>query len=363
LDFDTIVIGGGLAGGAAAMGLAVGGQRVAVIERTPNARHKVCGDFISNDAVGLLTDFGLKPDVLGATRIENLRLISGYRVATSPLPIPGAGISRMRLDQALLDLAARAGAEVIRGEAAGAIDYRPKEVAVMVGATRLTARSAVLATGKHSLRGYQRPRRNLTGFKLLFRANEQALQKLSATVQLAVFGGGYIGAVVVEDRGVSMAWLVRNELLPSLGTAWHQHRDFLTKRAPILPEFLVGLEPRMQKPLAVSGLPLGYLRHRAVADNLYAVGDQLAVIPSLAGDGAAIALASGKKAAEAILGATTARSFQREFTKGLRWQFRFAGLGQAAFENPIARLLGIRLAAAAPSIVRSAVRATRLRVR
>jgi len=197
----------------------------------------------------------------------------------------------------------------------------------------------------------------------LFRANEQALQKLSATAQLAVFDGGYIGAVVVEDRGVSMAWLVRNELLPGLGTTWHQHRDFLTKRAPILPEFLFGLEPRMQKPLAVSGLPLGYLRHRAFADNLYAVGDQLAVIPSLAGDGAAIALASGKKAAEAILGATTARSFQREFTKGLRWQFRFAGLGQAAFENPIARLLGIRLAAAVPSFVRSAVRATRLRVR
>ncbi|MCK5712085.1 MAG: FAD-binding protein, partial [Hyphomicrobiaceae bacterium] len=53
-EFDAITIGGGLAGSAFALELARHGARVAVIERTPSAQLKVCGDFLSAEAQHLL---------------------------------------------------------------------------------------------------------------------------------------------------------------------------------------------------------------------------------------------------------------------------------------------------------------------
>ncbi len=60
-DLDSVVVGGGVAGGAAALELARGGRRVTLIERTPAPRHKVCGDFLSGEAATLLLQLGLNP--------------------------------------------------------------------------------------------------------------------------------------------------------------------------------------------------------------------------------------------------------------------------------------------------------------
>ncbi|MFA9442956.1 MAG: FAD-dependent oxidoreductase, partial [Hyphomicrobium sp.] len=58
-EFDAIAIGGGLAGSAFALELARQGARVAVIERSPAAKLKVCGDFLSSEAQQLLAYLGL----------------------------------------------------------------------------------------------------------------------------------------------------------------------------------------------------------------------------------------------------------------------------------------------------------------
>lgn len=361
-DLDSVVVGGGLAGGAAALELARGGRRVTLIERTPAPRHKVCGDFLSGEAATLLLQLGLNPLAFGATKIARLRLICGRRVAESPLPFVGLGLSRMQLDQALLDLAVDAGVQLIRGETASAMHCEGGRVVIKTGHRRLTARTALLATGKHALRTLPRPGGRSTAFKSIFTADADILRRMRDSVQLVAYEGGYIGAVIVEHGLISMAWLLRSDLLGSIGTEWAEQATFLARQSPPLAELIAGIKPTQAKPLAVSNLPYGFLRHQAIAANVYAVGDQLAVVPSLTGDGTAIALASGIKAAQAIMQGIDAQTFQTGLIGRLRLQFRVAGLLQAAFESPLARRLGILAAASAPALVRAAVRRTRLRV-
>ena len=54
LDYDLAVIGGGPAGSSAAIVAARTGVRVLLAERGHLPRHKVCGEFVSPEALGQL---------------------------------------------------------------------------------------------------------------------------------------------------------------------------------------------------------------------------------------------------------------------------------------------------------------------
>ena len=102
----AIAVGGGLAGAAFALELARSGRRVLVLERSRGPHHTVCGEFLSEEAQVVLGSLGLEPRALGATTITRFRLVKGERQATTRLPFAAAGLSRFRLDEALLGVAA-----------------------------------------------------------------------------------------------------------------------------------------------------------------------------------------------------------------------------------------------------------------
>ena len=102
--------------------------------------------------------------------------------------------------------------------------------------------------------------------------------------------------------------------------------------------------------LAVSAIPFGYRRRQAVAPNVYAVGDQLAVIHSFTGDGTAIALMSGVAAAHALVSGQPAEAYQTRFLKRIAPQLGWARVVDAGFATPLARWLGVRSVALVPQI-------------
>jgi len=111
----VIAVGGGLAGAAFTIELARHGVRVIVLESSRSPRHVVCGEFLSGEAQILLRQLGLDPHTRGATSIARLGLVKGERHAITDLPFAAAALSRYRLDEMLLEAAAQAGAEVVRG--------------------------------------------------------------------------------------------------------------------------------------------------------------------------------------------------------------------------------------------------------
>jgi hypothetical protein len=86
------------------------------------------------------------------------------------------------------------------------------------------------------------------------------------------------------------------------------------------------------------------------------------VVPSLAGEGIAIALASGTLAARHWLadGAAASPGFQRAFARRAQWPVRTASLAWALAENRILAPPAIAMAAQIPGVLRWLMQATRL---
>ena len=148
---DIIVIGAGPAGAAAAIRAARGGASVTVFDKAPYGRDKVCGDGLTPRAVGALQELAI--DLDGAHHIDGLRMIAGKQTrelawpATSRFPDHGAVWPRRRLDAALIDAAADAGAQVVwETEALPVLDGE-RVVGVDAGGERFGADLVVVATG------------------------------------------------------------------------------------------------------------------------------------------------------------------------------------------------------------------------
>ncbi len=120
LTSDVVIVGGGPAGSAAAIELCRSGRSAIVIDKASFPRDKCCGDGLTTLALRELETIGFDPgsvgdwfDVDGAA----LRSPSGREV-TVPLPDDGryaAVAPRLQLDNALLELARDAGADIRDG--------------------------------------------------------------------------------------------------------------------------------------------------------------------------------------------------------------------------------------------------------
>ena len=148
---DIIVIGGGPAGTAAAIRAARAGMSVTVFEKGSHGRDKVCGDGLTPRAVGALNELEIPLD--DAHHIQGLRMIAGKRVreldwpGTTRFPDHGAVWPRRRLDTALMDAAAAAGAEMIYDTEAIPVMDGNRAIGVDAAGERWTADLVVLAAG------------------------------------------------------------------------------------------------------------------------------------------------------------------------------------------------------------------------
>lgn len=151
--FDIAVIGGGPAGAATAIRAARQGAKVVVVEKGPHGRDKVCGDGLTPRAVAALDE--LEIPLTGAHPIDGLRMIAGKQVRELPWASPGdrfpphgAVWPRRRLDAALIDAAAEAGADV-RFETTGDViaDDDGRVIGVRTSHGDLGADLVVAATG------------------------------------------------------------------------------------------------------------------------------------------------------------------------------------------------------------------------
>src|SRR5580692_2656708 len=170
---EVLILGGGVAGCAASIALTRKGRSVTLIEREPTPHHKVCGEFLSGEALEDLHALGIDVASLGAVPIDYVRLAAARRAAEAPLPFPAASFTRKALDTALIAEAIAAGVRVERGRSVQAMARNASgmwQATLNDGAT-FEAPIAFLATGKQDLRGYARPDdpQRWVAFKMYFR--------------------------------------------------------------------------------------------------------------------------------------------------------------------------------------------------
>ena len=339
---EVLVIGGGLAGGGAAVHLARMGRDVALLERSTGPHDKVCGEFLSFEAQAELRGIGLDLRGLGAVQIRSVAVEAGARRVEAPLGFEALSLSRRVLDEALLSRAAEVGAEVHRGARVMALARDGESWSVDVeGRGRIKARHVLLATGKHDLRGWARPegrQSDLIGFKTYWHLP----QGMGATVELHPFPGGYAGLEMIEGGRANLCLVANRATFGAVGRQWEGLLAHVLESCPGLRARLAGATPCEQRPLAVASIPYGLVQEGS--EGLWRLGDQAAVIPSFTGEGMSIALHSAQLAAEHLGAGRSPEEFQRRLAQDVKGQVWLSTLISQALVSPwpqaaVARLL------------------------
>lgn len=337
---DVLVIGGGVAGCAAAIALSRAGRRVTLIEREPTPRHKVCGEFLSGEALEDLDALGVDVAALGAVPIDYVRLAAARRPAEAPLPFPAASLTRKTLDTALISEAAAAGVCVEQGRSVQALSRNAngRWQATLADGSVYEAPAAFLATGKHDLRGHARPKdpHRWVAFKMYYRLAPGQAAELARASELMLYPGGYGGIQPAEGGIANLCWVVQHRYFAQAGNHWESHLARMQEDCPHLAMRLCGAEPLLSKPIAVTHIPYGHIR-RSSEEGLYCIGDQAAVIPSFTGDGISIALHTARCAAAAFLAGEPAPLFQARLRTALLPQMRLAEWAADGLNNALAR--------------------------
>jgi geranylgeranyl reductase family protein len=157
-DVDVAVVGAGPAGSTAALLLARGGARVALVDKATFPRDKACGDLVGPRALALLGSMGLSPP--NGRRVGEMLVVgpTGRRVilpATAGLTYPdhGLAITRRRFDDWLRTAALEAGATAVDGRVDALLpdggvvldDGRHLRADLVIGADGATSRVASAA--------------------------------------------------------------------------------------------------------------------------------------------------------------------------------------------------------------------------
>lgn len=360
---EVLILGGGVAGCAASIALARKGRRVTLIERETTSRHKVCGEFLSGEALEDLHALGIDTASLGAEPIDHVRLAAARRAAEAPLPFPAASLTRKALDTALIAEATAAGVRVERGRSVQALSRTTSNnwQATLDDGTRREAPTVFLATGKHDLRGHTRPEdpKRWVAFKMYFRLAPAQATELARASELMLYPGGYGGIQPVEDGMANLCCVVQQRHLARVGNRWENFLAKIQQDCPHLAMRLAGAEPLLARPIAITHIPYGYIR-RTSENGLYCVGDQAAVIPSFTGDGISIALHTARCAVAAYLAAQPAPLFQANLRSSLLAQMRLAEFAADSLNNSFSRAVLPFCLRVWPGVMRVTAKLTRI---
>ena len=335
-----LIVGGGPAGSAVAIALAQAGERPAIYERQRETGDAICGGFLSWRTLTSLERLGVRID---GHAVDHVRLFAGDVMARAPLPAGAIGVSRRVLDTTMLAQAETLGAGVERGVTVKAWDGTP----------------VFLATGKHELRGLARPKSEgdpTLGLRLRLPPNPSLSRMIGSAIELHLFDRGYAGLVAQEDGSANLCLAVRKSRLAEADGS----PETLLRQigGGPLGERLAHAD--WSQPVdAIASVPYGWRATRTEPD-VWRLGDQAACIPSLAGEGMGIAVASGMAAANSWVRGEDSATFQRAFARRTLRPVGIAKLLWQAAERRRFAALGTRSIGVMPSLAALAARLTRI---
>ena len=353
--FDLAIIGAGPAGASAAISAARSGARVVLFEARNFPRHKVCGEFVSAEALELLSTLLPDDEFAQAPVIARTRLWLGTRVVEGPVSPAAFSISRYELDAALWQAARAAGVDCRDNSEVTKVEgFGPFQLQSTTGA--ISARAAIIAAGRWSQFTSDRalpPGPKWIGIKAHFTESTPNL-----TTDLYFFNHGYCGVQPVAKGIINACAMVRSDRAKTLPQIFQLHRELSHRSA----SWTAMMEP-------VTTAPLVYRPPEPMRDCIIFAGDAAAFIDPFVGDGISIALRSGRVAAESLgkffAGACSlqnavsayGREYSRQFAPLLRAASRVRSLLSLPAYAQAAAFEMLRLPGLLPFIIRKTRRA------
>ena len=223
----------------------------------------------------------------------------------------------------------------------------------------------MLSTGKHDVRGAARPRAAkdpALGLRLRLPASARRTELVGDRIELHLFDGGYAGIVLQEGGTANICLALRKSALAAEGSDPGALFEHLARRSSALAERLGDgwQDVRIE---TIGAVPYGYIAETS-HPRIFRIGDQAAVIPSLAGEGISIALHSGVAAACDILSGgfdpANGRDFAEVFARRVRPTIEAANIARNLAEQPLASKAALLAARLAPGLIRRLSERTRM---
>ena len=309
--YDALVVGAGPAGSTAALVLARGGARVALLDKARFPREKACGDFVGPRGVQTLADLGVAVD---GPRVGDMEVVgpSGRKVVLRAYPgltYPGYAIvaQRARFDATLHRAAVDAGAEPITGRAGEPVFSERGELAGFdIGGpdeagqpSRVTADVVIGADGSLSrvgaAAGLVDDSQVLWAFAVrAYLPEAPPLPRIHFWEPARMAGYPGYGWVFPDDSGQANV---------GLGVGVRGDRRGGARASRDLPAFMaaVGLDPAAAGRTLGGWIKMGMVGTTPARGRTLLVGDAAGLVNSLQGEGISQAIGSGRAAADAVL--------------------------------------------------------------
>jgi len=300
---DVIIIGGGLAGLVSGYMLSKGGKSVTLVEKKNYPFHRVCGEYVSNETRDFLEKENLLPKGSELPEISRFQFTDTKgKSALIDLDLGGFGISRYLFDEWIYRKCLEQGVKVQEGTQVEAVEFKEPEdrfFCTLSNHEVLESKYVIGAFGKRSKldkvldRSFIKKRSPYLGVKY-----HVHIDLPDDMVSLHNFHGGYCGVNAVESGRFNLCYLGSRNQLRESGNIPEMERRFLFQN-PALKEIFSNAEFLFEKPEVIN--EINFDPKAPVDYHILMTGDSAGLITPLCGNGMAIAIQSGKLAAEAIL--------------------------------------------------------------
>jgi len=324
LHREIIIIGGGLAGLIAGHQLAKKGREVLLVEKKKYPFHRVCGEYISNEVKAFLIRENLYPQILQPSEITHFQLSSiNGQSAEMPLDLGGFGISRFALDEFLYARAKDAGVEFLLQKQVEEVDFNEKEDTFYLklsDGSQLTSYFVLGAFGKRSKvdkvldREFIHTRSPYIGVKYHIHTDFD-----NHTVALHNFEGGYCGINKIEGDKYNLCYLGSKEHLKKYGNIASMEEAVLFQN-PYLKDLFQNSDFIFEKPEVIN--EVNFSPKKPVENHILMLGDAAGLITPLCGNGMAIAIHTGKLAAEALSQNKNRALMEKQYTQSWNHHFK-----------------------------------------